>query len=197
MQRKGAGGRAGIEELSLLDTTRPASFDDLVALNIARRSVEALLRACAEELGTDPKMAFLCDALTVATELSPSPARGSRRQRSTQHSAQKADPRANLRVRSFWREFAPEFAWDFLPLEFLHALYAQWLHEEFPGDAVFTRETFGRRLKATAIASGEWVHARSRPGYLMGAAEPLLARTSGWVPDESDRAFYGFRRSGS
>lgn len=114
-----------IEELTLLDTARPATFDDLMALNIARNSVEALFRACIAELSTDPKNAALWSALTAANDLS-SPARGSRRHDSARsnsgpNGAQNPDGRANLLLQAFWREFAPDSTWDFVPLEFLHA----------------------------------------------------------------------------
>lgn len=176
-----------IEQLSLLSAERTASLDDLIALNIARECIDELFRDCVDELSGDPQTAALWSALASASKLSSKPASGT----------PATDFRAETRVRSFWREFAPVFAWDFLPLEFLHELYVQWLRTEFPGDTAFSRETFTRRLKAVVTASGEWFHTRSRPGSLMNTPEPLLARVPNWAHDGSDRAVYGFRRTGS
>jgi hypothetical protein len=97
----------------------------------------------------------------------------------------------------FWQTFAEHFAWDFLPMEFLHCLYVQWMSAEFPKDVPFTREAFTRRLKGPVAAAGAWSYTRSRPGLLMNAAEPLLAQAPGWTHDGSDRAIYGFRRGRS
>lgn len=207
-----------IVQLSLLNATgsdsRPASFDDLVALNTARECIDELFRDCIDELSVDPKTAALWSAIASASKLSSKPASGTQKSYGLQAADSRADSRADKRVGLFWRTFAPVFAWDFLPIDFLHELYTQWLSTEFPRDVAFSRETFPRRLKAALAApgnaasdnaasdnaapanntSGEWLHVRSRPGSLMDAAEPLVELLPNWTPISSDRALYGLRR---
>ncbi|WP_241987047.1 hypothetical protein [Cryobacterium sp. Sr3] len=84
-----------------------------------------------------------------------------------------------------------------MPVDFLHALYADWMSEEFPADTPLLKKAFTRRIKTVATASGEWLYTRSRPGSMMDAAEPLTARVPGWTRNRSDDAQYGLRRSKS
>jgi hypothetical protein len=182
-----------IGQLSLLSPDRPTSFDDLVALNAARDCIDELLRACVDELSTDPQTSALWSAVSSAIKLSSKPAPTKKQP----HSSETVSSRADKRIRSFWREFAEHFAWDFLPMDFLHALYTQWMSAEFPKDAPLSKETFTRRLKVAAAASEGWSYSRSRPGCLMNAAEPLLDQVPNWTHDGSARAIYGLRRSGS
>lgn len=97
---------------------------------------------------------------------------------------------------TFWRTFAPQFAWDFLPSDFLYALYVHWMGQQFPRDTPHLKKALMRRLKDTVANSGTWFHSRSRPGSLMDAEEPLAARATGWTHVRSDDAIYGLRRSG-
>lgn len=178
-----------IGELRCLSPHRPASLDELVALRAARDCIDELLRSCVAELRADAKNAAAWTDIAYALD---SPSAGAARQLYGAHSTL-----ADKQVLWFWEAFADRFAWDFLPASFLHALYIQWMSVEFPEGPRFSKETFTRRLKAAAEASGQWAHTRSRPGSLTDAAEPLAAALPGWTYDGSGRAVYGLRRNGT
>jgi hypothetical protein len=185
-----------IASLSALDPERAASLDDLVALNIARECVNELFSAYVEELSADPAATPLWAAIASAIELSAPPAlRSTRKPHGAPSTASTPQARADARVAKFWDTFAGRFTWDFLPVSFLHALYASWMTESYPREAVFSKPAFSRRLRAAATASGDWVYTRSRPGCLMTAAEPLTDRVPSWSHDGSDAAIYGLRRN--
>lgn len=184
--------QTAIEQLSLLRPDQPATFDDLVALNTARECIDKLFRDYIDELSSDPRTAAVWSAVGSAVKMTSKPAPGTR----TSYGQHTTDALPNRRIRSFWDTHAKRLTWDFLPFDFVHALYVQWLGATYPMDAPVSRETFPRRLKAVATASGEWNHTRSRPGSLMNAAEPLAERLPGWSHDGTNRAIYGLRRSG-
>ncbi|WP_160141083.1 primase-like DNA-binding domain-containing protein [Cryobacterium shii] len=108
-----------------------------------------------------------------------------------------ANSTADGQILAFWQAFAELFACDFLPVDFLHALYADWMSQEFPTDTPLLKKAFTRRIKTVATASGEWLYTRSRPGSMMDAPEPLTARAHGWARDRSEKPQYGLRRSKS
>jgi hypothetical protein len=177
-----------IGELRCLSPHSPASLDELTALSAARDCVDELLRSCVDQLRADPQSPKAW--ADIAYALGAVSADAARQRYGSGLTL------ADEQVRSFWEAFVERFAWDFLPAGFLHGLYTQWMCAEFPADAPLSRETFTRRLKAPATATGEWLHTRSRPGVLMDAAEPLVKLLPQWIHDEeSDRAVYGFRRS--
>lgn len=178
-----------IEQLGLLGTGRTSTFDDLVALNIARECIDELFHDCVDELSAGPETANLWSAVISAGKLTS-------KSRSAPARISNTESHATRKINLFWKTFETTFTWDFLPGSFLYAVYKQWLTAEFPGAAALPKKTFTRRLNAAAAASGEWAHNRSRPGSLMSAEEPLLTRASGWSPDESDCAVWGLRRSG-
>ena len=204
-----------IRELSSLSPARPAALEDLVALSAAREYVDQLLRACAEELRADPQTAHIFAAMSYAVSAAPvasAPVASAPvsyaspyayAARATQPSAtrterapygSKVDP-CDGQVSSFWQAFAEHFAWDFLPGEFLHALYTHWMSTRRPCESPLSKEALTRRLKAVVEDSGEWLYTRSRPGILMDAAEPLAELLPHWSLTCPERAVYGLRRS--
>lgn len=176
-----------IRRLASIDPEQPTRFEDLVALNEARKCLNELFRAYSDELRTDPETTELWDAISAATRLASK--QGSPKQKNVINESDE-------QVLMFWETFAGRFTWDFLPVDFLHALYEHWMTEQFPNDVAFSKFALTRRLKSTAAKSGDWFHTRARPGTLMKAAEPLAARVPGWTHDGSDAAIYGLRRSG-
>ncbi|WP_166789786.1 primase-like DNA-binding domain-containing protein [Cryobacterium fucosi] len=161
-----------IGELRCVSPQRPASLDELVALRTARDCIDELIRSCVDELRTDPQSNHTWQA--VADALRASSAAAARQQYGSSLAP------ADEHVLAFWHEFEDSFAWDFLPVDFLHPLYTQWMSEEFRADTPFPKKAFTRRLKAAATPSGDWVYVRSRVGSMMDAAEPLASRVPGW-----------------
>lgn len=178
-----------IGELRCLSPNSPASLDELTALSAARDCVDELLRSCVAQLRAGPQRTH--SWADIAYALGAASGNATRQRYGSELAL------ADEQVRSFWRAFADRFAWEFLPAGFLHALYTQWMGAEFPEDARLSRETFTRRLKVPATASGEWAHTRSRPGVMMNAAEPLAVGLAEWSRDGSNDAIYGLRRSGT
>lgn len=176
-----------IDELNKLNADQPASLDDLVALSAARDCIDELFRTCTDELRADPRVAPMWEAIAAAIKLQSK--QGTPKQKNVINESDE-------QVLMFWETFAGRFAWDFLPVDFLHALYEHWMAEQFPNDVVFSNKALTRRLNSTAAKSGDWFHTRARPGTLMKAAEPLAARVPHWCHDGSDSAIYGLRRSG-
>ena len=189
--------RAALAELNNLNPNDPASLAELAALSNARECIDELLRTCVAELRADPGNAASWPAIAAA--LRSSSAAAAQQPPSAKPPAATAAWLANAhadgQILAFWQAFAELFAWDFLPVDFLHALYADWMNQEFPTDTHLLKKAFTRRIKTVATASGEWLYTRSRPGSMMSAAEPLCARVPGWNPDPSDHAQYGLRRS--
>ncbi|ALE93769.1 hypothetical protein AOC05_17910 [Arthrobacter alpinus] len=174
-------------ELAKLSTDQPATLDDLVALSVARDCIDSLFRSCTDELRSDPRVAPMWEAMAAAIKLQ---GKQGFSKPKTVHCE------ADQQVLMFWNAFADRFAWDFLPVDFLHALYAHWMAEQFPQEVAFSKTALTRRLKRASATSGNWFHTRARPGTLMHASEPLTARVPGWSHDGSDAAIYGLRRSG-
>jgi hypothetical protein len=182
-----------IAELNCLSTHRSASLDELTALSAARDCVDELLHACVAELRDDlqtihtwPAIAYALGSSSVSTV---------RQQYGSKRPA--ADAGADEQVLSFWRTFTNRFTWDFLPTDFLHALYVQWMNAGIPDATPLPKKAFTRRLKGAATASGGWLYVRSRPGSLMSAAEPLTSQLPDWIQEASNDAVYGLRRTGS
>lgn len=173
-------------ELHCLSPDRAASLAELRALSVARDCVEELLRSCVVQLRSLPeaRQSWTDIACTL----------GSASVSATKQRFGSRAETADEQVAAFWEAFADCFAWDFLPIGFLHELYTSWLAERFPDSTPLSHETFTRRLKAPAETSGQWVHTRSRPGTRMNNSEPLCARTPLWSPPEGNRAIYGLRR---
>lgn len=92
-------------ELARLNTDRPASLDDLVALSVARDCIEELFRSCTDELRADPRVAPLLNAMTAAIKLQPKHGAAKQKKESCDSEQQ---------VLMFWNAFAGRFAWDFL-----------------------------------------------------------------------------------
>lgn len=195
---------AVIEQLDCLNLDHAASLKDLVALNTARDLLDELFHACTAELRSDPELAPVWAAIAAGVdELSSKQRSRARDSRgyltSTAGTAAlpvDQDKRASDLVAEYWQFFKQSFVWDFLPAEFLHLLYVQWLTKQYPSDAALSRFTFARRLKTAVAFSGDWFYVRSRPGSLMAAQEPLAQFVPCWRKDASDVARYGLRRSG-
>ena len=186
-------------ELNNLNPNDPATLAELAALSAARDCIDELLRTCVAELRADPLNATSWPAIAAA--LSSASASAAQKRDGAKPPAAAAAWLANStadgQILAFWQAFAELFRWDFLPVDFLHALYADWMSEGFPTDTPLLKKAFTRRIKTVATASGEWLYTRSRPGSMMDAAEPLTARVTGWTRNRSDDAQYGLRRSKS
>ena len=189
--------RTALAQLQSLNPDAPASLDELTALSTARDCIDELLRTRVAELRADPENSASWPAIAAA--LRSSSASAAQQKYSAQPPAATAAWIANAtadgQLLAFWQAFAERFRWDFLPVDFLHALYADWMSEEFPADTLLLKKAFTRRIKTVATASGEWLYTRSRPGSMMNAPEPLTSRVPGWIRDPSDHARYGLRRS--
>lgn len=177
-----------LAELDKVATDRRASLEDLIALSTARSCVDELFRSCTDELRADPAVAPMWEAISSAIRLQPN---------RTASKAKNVLSQPDEQVLEFWDAFAPRFAWNFLPMDFLHALYEHWMAERHPQDVAFSRKALSRRLMSAAARSGDWFHTRARPGTLMNATEPLASRVPHWCHDGSDAAIYGLRRSGA
>jgi hypothetical protein len=174
-----------IGELRCLSPDSPAALAELTTLIAARECIDELLRACVDELRTDPNVTYSWSAIAYALGATSVSA-------TRQRYGVGAIP-ANELVRGFWNTFAEQFVWDFLPTEFLYALYAHWAAEENGADDILERKAFTRRLKIEATADGDWTYTRSRPGSLMSRLEPLVTRAPRW--ERTDGALlYGLRR---
>ncbi len=184
-----------MRRLASIDPEQPSCFENLVALNAARNCIEALFKSCSEELSSDPETADLWEAVASAAAVQSKDRKS--KNLPVRTSQQYENPaRSDEQAEMFWNAFADKVAWDFLPVDFLHALYTQWMSEQFPGAVQFSKGALTRRLKRAAAKSGDWHHSRSRPGSLMRAAEPLAERVPEWSHDGSNATIYGFRRSG-
>lgn len=179
---------AALDELGKLATDHPASLEDLVALSAARECIDELFRSCTNELRADPAIAPVWEAVSSAIKLQPNRAPSK---------AKNVLGQSDEQVLEFWDAFAGHFTWDFLPNDFLHALYEHWMAERYPNDVAFSSKALTRRLKSAAVRSGKWFHTRARPGSLMKATEPLAARVPHWCHDGTDAAISGLRRSGA
>ncbi len=101
-----------------------------------------------------------------------------------------------IQVARFWAAFGGLLAWDFVPTDFLHALYLDWRPSDPDGrgSVELTSAAFARRINVTATADGSWAYARMRGSrQTMGAFEPLLDRVEWEIPADG-RARYGIRR---
>lgn len=180
-----------IAELQCLNPDRPASLDELTALSAARDCIDELLSTCVAELRADvrvhhswPEIAYALGATSPAAV----------KQKYSGHAVVVATEAAEP-VLAFWEAHAGRFAWDFLPVDFLHALYGQWAQAQDPGSEPLPPKAFTRRLRAAVAGSRRWTYTRSRPGALMHAAEPLCARIPLWSPPQGNGAVYGLRRA--
>lgn len=193
---------AALNDLGYLDPSRPATLHELIALSSARARIDELMHACITELRADDALAPSWKAIAFAAGSSSSDAA---RQKYSEpfvggHSETPVLPNvvsANGPIVSFWLHFADRFAWDVLPMNFLYALYSQWMADEHPADTPRLPKAFARHIRDAATASGEWTYARSRPGSLMDDTEPLLARLPQWSRNETDEAVHGLRRTTS
>ena len=184
-----------IGELRCITPNRPTSLDELTALSAARDCVDELLRSCVTELRTDTRTVYTWPAIAYALGSSSVSA-------TKQHYGSKlvdvtAEP--DDQVQAFWRVFAGQFVWDFLPTDFLHALYVHWMHTGIPENTVpapLLKKSLTRRLKFIATASGNWSYTRSRPGSLMSQEEPLTKTLPPQTYPVTPGGLYGFRRKG-
>jgi hypothetical protein len=169
---------AAIGELRCVSPDSSASISELIALAAARDSINELIQACVDELRADQQNpATWADIAYALGTTSSDVAR--------QRHASKVSPASAAeegQILAFWDAFAHRFRWDFLPMDFLYALYESWMKSgsspEF-SDRVLTRETFVRRVKGPATATGEWSHRRSRPGSLI--VIPSRCHIDPWV----------------
>lgn len=175
-----------MDQLRCINPDTPATASDLFALRVARDSLDALIAACVEQLRTDPNTTHTWSDIANALALDSATAARLRFGASPLHDRPSA---AN-----FWRAHAGRFAWDFLPVDFLHALYVGWLLTESPTEVPLEPKAFTRQLKSAVPGSG-WVYSRSRSDHLMRADEPLIASAKGWSRTDTHAGLYGFRRT--
>ncbi|KGJ71637.1 hypothetical protein GY21_20805 [Cryobacterium roopkundense] len=233
-----------IAELNCLSPGAPATLGELNALNVARDCIDELLRSCVSQLRAEAATRHSWGAIAHVLDASPrgtqqkyspalvtavsgagllldlhrpvlAPALGHDHDDQTQleHRLDLV-VHANDRISAFWKEFAPRFAWDFLPTEFLHALYVEWMTTEVVGEEPLGKAAFTGRL--TKIVSAEsvisepvsvgnastqaaapdgWRYTRARAQRLMRAAESMADQLHGWSPDSSGNAIYGLHRN--
>lgn len=83
---------------------------------------------------------------------------------------------ANNRVLEFWNERGHTFAWDALPLKFLHELFGAWQKRTNPGSPAMGQARFSDEVTRIAVATGEWERpeGRCRPGASLRRPEPML-----------------------
>lgn len=184
--------RTALAQLQSLSPETPATLAELTALSAARDCIDELLWACVAELRADPETAPSWSDIAAALGSSSAADAATRQQYSPRFDHDNATEQTLL----FWKAFAALFAWDFLPTEFLHALYGQWMTQEFPDASHLPKKAFTRRLKAAATASDEWFYTRARPGSLMDAPEPLDTPSLRWSRTQSETPRYGLRRRG-
>jgi hypothetical protein len=190
-----------IAELNCVRPGTSASLDELTALNVTRDCVDQLLRACVAELRADPHsnhswgaIGYVLDSSAHAVQQKYSPAATEGAPASmleTQPDHEVSD------VEVFWDAYARLFSWNFLPADFLHALYLHWMDTERPEATPLKKCALTRRLKKIFVnerASGEWFYTRARAQTPMSAVEPITALVPDWSPDTSDKALYGARR---
>ncbi|MCI4659679.1 hypothetical protein [Cryobacterium zhongshanensis] len=186
-----------IAELHCLSTDRPAELAELTALSTAAECINQLLSSCVTELRTDPQITHSWPAIAYALG-SPS-VNATRQKYGTNIAGTGAEHpvHGNGNVRAFWNAFADRFTWNFLPVDFVHALYVHWMSTTFPEEVPLGRAAFTGRLKrpATAAASGGWSYTRLRPAALLGDAEPLVDLVPQWSITSLKKAQYGFRRN--
>lgn len=84
-----------------------------------------------------------------------------------------ADP-----VRAFFGEVSGQLVWDFVPFEFLYALYISWFSENIPTGSPVAKTTFVDELMEIVEESTTWRSSgksqRVRPSGRMSDPEPLI-----------------------
>lgn len=176
-----------IAELRCIGDDRPASLDDLRALKLATECVQELLRACVDQMRSEPdayqswaRIADVLDSDSVSAT----------KQRFLSRSM-----RAEDQVAAFWETFSNRFAWGFLPTEFLYALYLGWMRRDHSEHEVMARESLIHRLRAVACQGGLWEYRRVRARPMTLFPEPLLELAGGDFRPSDNRARYGLRRA--
>jgi len=186
-----------IAELQCVSTDRPASLGDLTALSAARDCIEELLNTRVSELRTDPNVTYPWPAIAYALGSPSVPATRQKYGAAIAGTRVEHSVHSNGQVLAFWRAFADRFAWNFLPVDFVHALYVHWMSTEFPGEEPLGRAAFTGRLRRPASAApGKWSYTRLRPASLLGTPEPLTTLVPQWSVTSLKKAQYGFRRNG-
>lgn len=97
-------------------------------------------------------------------------------------------------VAAFWSVREALFESDFLPINFLHALYAAWSGRDQPNRELMSQRFFSHRLKPIAALSG-WSYARSRSSTATAPQEPLPSDIPLWTPSNGTVGIYGLRRA--
>lgn len=146
-------------------------------------------RSCLNE--PHPHLGKACSWLPTGETLEHGPAALVRRQHNASLSG------LDGQIEFFWHTVSTRSTWDFLPADFIFALWISWPSAEAATDlgaAALAQATFTKRLKSIATASGDWIYIRSRPGALMDAHQPLAELVPDWTHNGSNAAIYGFRR---
>ncbi|SEN98560.1 hypothetical protein [Cryobacterium luteum] len=195
-----------IAELNCVRPSTNASLDELTALNVARDCVDQLLRNCVTELRADPQTTHTWGAIgyvldssahAVQQKYSPTPTVPALTEPAPAPLLETQPNHEPSDAEVFWEAYAGCFSWNFLPSDFLHALYLRWMDTERPGITPLQKCALTRRLKkviASESSPGEWFYTRARAHAPMSAAEPITALVPAWTPDTSDKPLYGVRR---
>lgn len=172
-----------IAELHCLSPDRPASLAELTALSTARECIDQLLSSCVTELRTDPQITHSWPAIAYALG---SPSVNATRQKygveltKTEIAGTGVEHlvKGNGHVRAFWNAFADRFTWNFLPVDFVHALYVHWMSTTFPEEGSLGRAAFTGRLKGWPPRPRQ--HAGTTPvsGLRRCSANPSRSSTS-------------------
>lgn len=177
---------AAISSLSGLLTAPEPTFEGLATLHGVREQINELFDTYAAELRADPSVEPMWNAIAAAMSTPAATSIGS-----SIPSASKSCH--ELRVEAFWGEHAEQFTWDFVPMEVVHEIYADWMGRRHPEEAVLTKAAFSKRLRKALPECGAWRYTRARTGVIMRVHEPLAQKVS-WRPDGTNAAIYGLRR---
>lgn len=172
--------------LQCMSADSPATLDELTALSLARAEIDALTRACVADLRSNPQRGHTWSE--VAEALGSAEPDAVRMKHSPRASS--SPVATDEHVARFWRTVSPQLAWDFLPSNFIHALFVWWLRDEYPQRTAPSERALIRRVKAAALPSREWVHDRVRPRRAL-PREPLLDHLPDYIAPSDSRAFWG------
>lgn len=129
-----------IAALRCLNPDRAASLDELTALSAVRDCIDELLSSCVDELRSDRHAHHSWAAIAYAIGSSSQAA--VRKKYGTLTAT--VDAESDDQIATFWRAFAARFVWDFLPVDFLHALYVQWTMQGAPQVLPLPQKAFSR-----------------------------------------------------
>lgn len=94
-------------------------------------------------------------------------------------------------LREFFDDMRDKFQWDFLPFDFLYALYKIWYNKYMSSSKPVARNTFVKDIKSIISKDTDWYYDDSRPtiGHKMDKFEPLILdyKLEEWM----DKSYHG------